>query len=115
MGQMNWSEHETIYNANVTRDPQLIVNADGKKVSTIKKDTINIIFENQHQQAIRITYKANVPGILWGKKSKILIVYYVVSSRDRRFITTVLSHYDDQLINGEVPPPLSSIMSIKNK
>lgn len=114
MGQMNWSTHQTLYNAYRIRDIQLIKNDTSKIIKVIKKDIINILFENIEQKALRVTYKANVSRIFFGKGSKILIVYYVVSYRDGAFITTVLSHYDDQLINGDVPPPLSSVMSIRN-
>lgn len=113
MGQMNWSTHQTLYNAYRTRDIQLIKNETSNTIKPIKKDTINIIFENIEQKALRITYKANVPKIFWGKESNILVVYYVVSYRDGFFITTVLSHYEDQLVDGDVPPPLKSLMSIK--
>jgi hypothetical protein len=115
MGQFNWSVHETLYKANVARDAQMLANTRFKKLELIKKDTVDVLFEDVKQQAVKVTYKANVPKIFWGKGSKVLIVYYVVSLRDDHFITTVLSHYDDSLINGDVPPPLNSIMSIKAK
>lgn len=113
MGQMNWSEHATLSAACRMRDIQLVANENFKKVDILKKDTVETVFEGKAQKALRVTYKAKEPRIFWGNGSKILLVYYVVSSRDDRFITTVLSHYEDQLVDGEVPPPLNAVMSIK--
>lgn len=112
-GQMNWSDHNSLDKANRARDLQLLKNNDVKIVDVLKADTIDILFEGSKQQAIRVTYRAKTPRIFWGKGSKILIVYYIVATLRDRFVHCVLSHYEDQLIKEDVPPPLNSVMSLK--
>lgn len=113
-GQMNWSVHSTMAKAVRARDFQLIGNTNLKLVDVLKKDTITVVFEESPAQALRITYRSKEPRIFWGKGSKILLVYYIIAPVRDRFVTCVLSHYEDQLVNGNVPPPLNSVMSLKN-
>lgn len=112
-GEMNWSLHETTRQAYVSMNLQLEKNNNSKIVEIIKTDTIDITFEETKQKALRVTYKAKTPKILWGKASRILIVYYIVAPVRGQYIHCVLSHYDDQLINSNVPPPLSYVMSLE--
>jgi hypothetical protein len=114
-GQMNWSIHSSIDKAMQARDLQIINNSDSKLAEILKKDTVTVVFEGSTMEALRITYKAKEPRIFWGKGSKILLVYYIVAPVRGRFVTCVLSHYDDQLVNGNLPPPLDSVMSLKNE
>jgi len=114
-GQMNWSVHSSIDKAMRARDLQIINNSDSKLAEILKKDTVAVVFEGSTMQALRITYKAKEPRIFWGKGSKILLVYYIVAPVRGRFVTCVLSHYDDQLVNGNVPPPLDNVMSLKSE
>ena len=114
-GQMNWSVHSTRDKAMRARDIQIISNSDSKHVEILKKDTVAVDFEGSTTQALRITYKSKEPRIFWGNGSKTLLIYYIVARVRDRFITCVLSHYDDQLVNGNVPPPLDSVMSLKNE
>lgn len=111
-GQMNWSTHSTFEKATKARDFQVIQNADLKAVEVIKRDNVLVNFDGSPIQALRITYKSNMPKIFSGKGSKILLVYYVVARANSQFITCVMSHYEDQLINGELPPPLNSVLSL---
>jgi len=115
LGQMNWSVHSTIDKSMRARDLQIIRNNDLKFVEILKKDTVAVVFEGSTMQALRITYRSKEPRIFWGKGSKTLLVYYIVAPVRGRFVTCVLSHYDDQLLNGNVPPPLNSVMSLKNE
>ncbi len=112
-GQMNWSEHSSNDLALRARNLQLIKNNNAKIVDVLKTDTIQVLFEDSKQEALRVTYKSKIPRIFWGKGSKILIVYYIVAPVRGQFVHCVLSHYEDQWLNGNVPPPLNSVMSLK--
>lgn len=114
-GQMNWSVHSTIDKAMRARDLQIISNSDSKHVEILKKDIVAVDFEGSTTQALRITYKSKEPRIFWGNGSKTLLVYYIAARVRDRFITCVLSHYDNQLENGNLPPPLDNVMSLKNE
>ncbi len=111
-GQMNWSTHPTFEKATKARDFQVIQNANRKAAEVIKRENVSINFEGSTIQALRITYKSKMPKIFWGEGSKILLVYYVVARVRSQFITCVMSHYEDQLINGVLPPPLNIVMSL---
>jgi hypothetical protein len=111
-GQMSWSVHSTMDKAIRARDFQLIKNNDVKLVEILKQDTVPIFFEGSTVQGLRVTYKSKVPRIFWGKGSKILLVYYIVAFVRNQFVACVLSHYEDQLPNGNVPPPLDNVMTL---
>ncbi len=113
-GQMNWTIHNDSLKANEVKEYQLKSNNEWRKVKVISYDTIKIIFNKVEQLAVRVKYKARTPKIFWGEKSDILYVYYLVTHINNKYVNCVLSHYEDQLLNGDVPPPLSSIMSLKD-
>ena len=115
LGQMNWSVHSTIDKSMRARDLQIIRNNNLKFVEILKQDTVAVVFEGSTMQALRITCRAKEPRIFWGKGSKILLAYYIVAPVRGRFVTCILSHYDDKFVNGNVPPPLNSVMSLKNE
>lgn len=108
-GQMNWSEFQTQNRAiEMIRNQINLSKADN---DIEKVEYIDVLFEGNKTKALKMYYKINLPKMLLGG-SNIIIAYYVVSPVRNRFVGCILSHYDDDAKEGELPILLSEVMKL---
>jgi hypothetical protein len=109
MGQMNWSEFQDISRAIEMIRNQIILTNQKYKIE--KVELVDITFEGNQTKALRMHYKFKLPKILLGG-SNTLIAYYLVSEVRNRYVACILSHYDDEAKEGQLPPLLSEVMKL---
>lgn len=112
LGQMNWAEFSNQGKAEDMIKNRLAVTQSKSIGQTLQQDTINVVFEGQETQAIKLTYKLKVPKIVTGG-SNVLIVYYVATKVRDKYIACVLSHYTNEAKVNELPKLLALVMKLK--
>jgi hypothetical protein len=106
-GQMSWSEFQNVAPAVETLQKQMTLTMADHKVSNVQM--IPVRLEGSDAQALRVTLKIMLPKALLGGSNE-LIVYYVVAPVRERFVSCVLSHYNDEAKPGELPALLSEVL-----
>jgi len=115
-GQMNWSVHKTLEDAQTTIDnyfATLTLKRGGKIVS----DTIvDVIFENVETTARKVVY--NFTGakslLLKMEGSNSLTIYYVAAPVRNNFVSCIMSFWaSDQINPSGLPPLLEEVMKLK--
>lgn len=111
LGQMNWSVTSSAQRAQETLRWQLSRTIAERKELTI--DTVDVVFEEIPTTAIRVAYK--VPAVVRtvGMTGRSIIAYYVHAHIRGRDVYSVLSHYDDEAPEGELPPLLAEVMQLR--
>jgi len=112
LGQMNWAEFGDIDRAKKMIECQMDITENKNAGTALKKDTIDVVFEGNDTKALKMTYKVNVPELLWAG-SNILVIYYIATNVRGRYIGCVLSHYADDISSDGLPPLLSEVMILK--
>lgn len=121
-GQMSWSVHADSSDARQTLELQRYVtaHADYKNFKAIADETIDIIFEGQHIKAQRITYQPEKElGALLlntgGGNTQALIIYYVMAPVRGYYVSCVMSHWNNDLIEADskLPSLLEKVMKLK--
>jgi hypothetical protein len=112
-GQMNWSIHRTIEDAALVAHNQYLTTASKWLGSVKEEKEIDVIFEGTATKAKRVLYKIQLPSIILGG-SNTLIIYYVVAKVRGKYVSCVLSHYENvNIMDTGLPALLSEVMRLK--
>lgn len=109
MGQMNWCEFQDFSGAVEMIRVQLATSRTTGHVKTA--ECIPVLFEGNQTKALRLKYKIALPKVVLGGSNNI-VAYYVVSSVRNRYVGCVISHYEDEAREGELPALLSEVMKL---
>lgn len=115
-GQMNWSIHKTIESAKQSVEEQFLVTKHKKGGKVISEKSITIIFEGKETIAKTAIYDVTgVNSLLAGMSgAKTLTIYYVAEEIRGRFVSCVLSFWNNDAINESgLPALLEEVMSLK--
>jgi hypothetical protein len=115
-GQMNWSIHKTIESAKQNLEEQFLVTKHKKGGKVISEKSITIIFEGKETIAKTAIYDVTgVNSLLAGMSgAKTLTIYYVAEEIRGRFVSCVLSFWNNDAINESgLPALLEEVMSLK--
>lgn len=110
-GQMNWSTYRSQQQALLMTQNQSLMNSEKRMYDIQGEEKINIIFEGIKMSAQKVTYKISMPKIVMG--SNILIVYYITALVRGRYVSCVLSYYDNQGNDKMLPPLLQEVMVVE--
>jgi hypothetical protein len=111
-GQMNWSEFYS-YNRAVEMIKKQIINSDDNVLSeNTKAQIMDVEFEGVDTKALRIEKHVNLPKLIMAGSNN-LIIYYIVAKVRNRYVSCVLSHYDDEADKGELSELLKKTMKLK--
>ena len=116
-GEMNWSIHKDIQDAQNAIDNQLMITKQRKGSEVVAEKMVDIIFEGTPTKAKQVTLKlkgitAALAGMSGGKS---LTIYYVAEKVRDRNVSCVMSFWNDDNINPKtkLPPLLEEIMELK--
>jgi hypothetical protein len=121
-GQMSWSVHSDSADAvkSIVLQRYITAHCKSKDLKAITDETIDIIFEGQKLKAQRITYQAeNETATLLlntgGGNTQALIIYYVVAPIRGNYVSCIMSHWKNDLIEEEsnLPSLLEKVMELK--
>jgi len=115
-GQMNWSVHQTLEDANLSVDNQF-KSIKAKRNGKIVADTlVDVIFEGAEVKAKRVVYDfTGVASALVGMSGgKTLTIYFVSAPVRNNFVSCVMSFWNNDQINpGGLSPLLEQVMKLK--
>jgi len=111
-GQINWSEFHDKTRAEQMIKGQMAVNEDLKMGTVLEDKEVDILFEGKPTKALKRKFKIKLPELIMGG-SNILFIYYVVAEVRGTFVACVMSHYEDQAPDGEIPMLLKEVMELK--
>jgi hypothetical protein len=108
-GQMNWEIHNSLEEAKAAAKTQYkltVGEIDGEIYEDIE---IDILFEGVPTKARRVTFSASnmMPfpsALMFNKKEKTLVAYYIAAEVRGLFAHCVYSHYKDQEREGGLAP-----------
>ena len=116
-GEMNWSIHKDIQDAQNAIDNQLMITKHRKGSEVVAEKMVDVIFEGTPTKAKQVTLKlkgitAALEGMSGGKS---LTIYYVAEKVRDRNVSCVMSFWNDDNINPKtkLPPLLEEIMELK--
>ena len=114
-GEMNWSMHPNMQEAEEETRNQKAQNADFRKLEIEKEEAVQILFEGQEVTAVKQQLRAKgVTGIRTQMEgSRTLIAYYVSAAVRGRYVSCVLSHWTSDYLENGLPPLLNTVMSLK--
>ena len=115
-GQMNWSIHKRLNNAQKTIDNHLELLKLEKKGKVISEEMVDVIFEGTETKAKRVIYDfTGVSSVLVGLSGGKTLTIYLVSAAVRGyFISCVMSFWNNDSINPSgLPPLLEQVMKLK--
>lgn len=115
-GQMNWSSHATKESAEEAITTQLKITENRKGIKKLSEETINIIFEGKPTEALRVVYDlTGATSLLAGMSGgKTLTTYYVSQEVRGKYLSCVLSHWNNDNINESgLPALLEQVMVLK--
>lgn len=117
LGEMNWSLHRTLEDANESIENQLNVTKSRKGGKVISEEIVNIDFEGVPTKAKKVIYDftgvtSALPGMSGGKS---LTIYYVAQNVRNKNVSCVMSFWNNDQINAEtkLPPLLEKIMKLQ--
>lgn len=117
LGQMNWSVHKELQDAQNAINNQLTMTKSRKDSKIISEELVDIEFENIPTKAKKVILDLKgIPGALAGTTGgKTLTIYYVAQKVRGNYMSCVLSFWNDDQINPEtgLPPLLEKVMSLK--
>jgi hypothetical protein len=117
-GQMSWSVHKDSLDAVQSLELKQYITAHCKydNVKVLADEDIDILVEEQDLVARRITYDASRIFINRGNvNTKSLIIYYFVVPARGNFVSCVLSHWNNDIIEEDtkLPSLLEKIIQLK--
>jgi hypothetical protein len=115
-GQINWSIHKTIDSAKNSIEHQFLATKYKKGGKVISEISIPVIFEGIETNAKSVVYDfTGVNSILAGMSGgKTLTIYYIAEEVRGRFISCILSFWNNDEINESgLPALLEEMMSLK--
>jgi hypothetical protein len=115
-GQMNWSVHKELPDAQNTVDIQHKLNNLKKGIKVLSENNVEVVFEGNATNATKVIYDfTGAKSLLAGMSgAKILTVYYLATGVRNNFVSCVLSFWNNDKINpGGLPPLLENVMKLK--
>jgi hypothetical protein len=115
-GEMNWSTHASLESAQAAILNQEKQNKSKKTYKSIKEENVQVIFEGNNEMAKRIVYDIKgVGSALAGMTGgKTLTVYYVAAPVRGNYVSCVLSHWNNDIIEPSgLPGLLAEVMELK--
>jgi hypothetical protein len=115
-GQMNWSVHKTLADAEQCMTGQYNVIKVKRGGKIISEEMVDVIFEGTAVKAKRAIYDfTGVRSLLVGMGGgKTLTIYFVASPATKNFVSCVMSFWNNDSINpGGLPPLLEQVMKLK--
>jgi hypothetical protein len=110
-GQINWSEFQSKKRAEQMIKAQMALNEDFSLGKILNDVELDVIFEGTPVKAIKRKLKIKLPKLIAGG-SNILYIYYVVCEVRNTFVACVMSHYDIDAPEGQLPPLLREVMEL---
>lgn len=113
MGQMNWSEFQSLDKAiEMTSAQYNMVSTKwmGKMIST---DSIDVIFEGSETKILKVNYQLKAPSLITGGTNK-LVVFFVSTKVREKYVSCVLSQYVTNYSEFELASLISEVMTLKN-
>jgi hypothetical protein len=114
-GQMNWSVHKTLEDANNSVNNQYTVLKIKRGGKIVSEDTVNVIFEGTATKAKKTVYDfKGVSSLLVGMSGgKTLTIYFVAAPAKQNFVSCVMSFWNNDTINPSgLPPLLEEVMKL---
>jgi hypothetical protein len=113
MGEMNWSVHSNLINAQKAVLYQELITKSKKTGKIIVEEVVNVIFEGTETVAKKIVYKFGA-GIGIMVDAKQLIIYYVAAKVRDNYVSCVLSYWNNDNLNEDgLAPLLGEFMKLK--
>lgn len=116
-GEMNWSIHKTLQDAQQSVENQLNVTKSRKGGKVTSEEFVDVDFEGVPTKAKKIIYEfSGVTSALAGMSGgKSLTVYYVAENIRNKNVSCVMSFWNNDQINPEtkLPPLLEKLMKLK--
>lgn len=118
-GQMDWTLHASLKDAKEFNMMRADISQGQRQLKLISKDSVNIIFEGKKTVAER--YILDIKGInslLLNLQSgaKNLIVYYIAEEIGGKYVSCILSHWDnDRMQTHGLPALLGEVMRLDKK
>jgi hypothetical protein len=109
-GQMNWDVLATQAEAQANLLEQLQTNQKGP-LKTLAKDSVNVAFEGVPVRALKVTYEVSTAHPDKPATFSNLIVYYVAAPVRGRWVSCVLSYFEVQTTDGQLPWLLQQFMT----
>lgn len=111
-GQVSWSLYRSIESALEATALSIEITQSKKAFKTISEEQVDILFEGVPTKATKIIYKSRAPKLLTGISSP-LHVYYITQQIRGKFVSCVISYYENEMVHQKPPYLASQIMSIK--
>ncbi|MBA3673850.1 MAG: hypothetical protein H0W75_02675 [Chitinophagaceae bacterium] len=115
-GQMSWSVHKELSDAQNTLNTHFEVTKLKKAGKIISESEVEIIFEGTQTKAKKIIYDfTGIKSLMVGMSgSKTMTIYYVATEVRNHFVSCTLSFWDNDNINPSgLPPLLEAVMKLK--
>ena len=116
-GEMNWSIHKTLQDAQQSVENQLNVTKSRKGGKVTSEEFVDVDFEGVQTKAKKVIYEfSGVTSALAGMSGgKSLTVYYVAENVRNKNVSCVMSFWNNDQINPEtkLPPLLEKLMKLK--
>ena len=114
-GEMNWSVHKNLKDAENTVEQQLEITKSRKGGKVIFEDIVDIKFEGTETKAKKVIYDfTGVTSLLVGMSGgKTLTIYYVATKVRGNYVSCVLSFWNnDAITESGLVPLLEKVMKI---
>jgi len=112
LGQLDWDLFSSRERAELFINNRIGVMAGKNGVKQLESETVPVIFEGVPTTAKKYKIKLNMSSFLMGG-SNTLYGYYVVQKIDGHYVACVMSHYEDDVVEGQLPPLISEVMQLK--
>lgn len=115
-GQMNWSVHKSLKDAENTVDQQFEITKSKKGGKVISEEIVEIEFEGIETKAKKVIYDfTGITSVLAGMSGgKTLTIYYVASEVRDNYVSCVLSFWNnDRIKKSGLTPLLEEVMKLK--
>jgi hypothetical protein len=115
-GEMNWSIHKDLEDAQNSVENQLAMTKAKKGGKVVSEEIVDIEFEGNPTKAKRVIYDfTGVTSLLAGMSGgKTLTIYYVASEVRDNYVSCVLSFWNnDTITENGLAPLLEKVMKLK--
>lgn len=115
-GQMNWSVHKDLKDAENTVEQQFEITKSKKNGKVISEEIVEIEFEGTETKAKKVIYDfTGVTSLLAGMSGgKTLTIFYVATEVRNNYVSCVLSFWNnDTITENGITPLLEKVMKIK--
>lgn len=111
-GQMNWSSHRTMESARLSIDDHYKFLNAGQKGKIISDSQVDVVFEEQEVKARKLVYDfTGVTSALVGMTGgKTLTIYMVAAPVRGKFVSCVMSHWNNDGVNEQGLPALTALV-----